>query len=190
MTTTAPSTVARARPGAPTREQLLVGRLLRDLVQLRAWRLALPGCRSPLGYQLDALRAGALGDGCSGTRGAGGREAPEPVAGVPTSHPLDDRYRALAALPGHRVRALLVEGSSTRIDAPARVLEAADLGAGPRTAPVVLSVEEAVGWWGASRRQQAAWAAKVITKDRTPALAGMAAAGTAILVASAEEWVS
>ena len=172
---------------APTREQLLIGRLLRDLAALRAWRLALPGCRSPLGYQLEALRVGALGDGCSGTRGAGGREAPAPRP-APAPHPLDERYRALEGLPGHRVRALLVEGWSTRIDAPARALYAADLGASPRTEPVALTVEQAVGWWGTSTRQRAAWAAKVVARDRAPALAGMHAAGTAILVAAAEEW--
>ena len=173
---------------APTREQLLIGRLLRDLAVLRAWRLALPGCRSPLGYQLEALRVGALGDGCSGTRGAGGREAPEPQP-APAPHPLDARYRALEGLPGHRVRQLLVEGHTTRIDAPARTLYAPDLGAGPRVAPVDLDTEQAVGWWGASTRQRAAWAAKVITRDRAPALAGMRAAGTAILVAAAKEWI-
>lgn len=179
---------AASRPGAPTREEVLVARLLRDLAVLRAWRLALPGCRSPLGYQLDALRAGALGDGCTGTRGTGGREAPEPSSAVPLSHPLDDRYRALAQLPGHAVRALLVEGHTVRIDAPARVLYATDLGAGPRVAPVSLDVEQAVGWWGCSVRQRAAWAAKVLSGDRAPALAGMRALGVAVLAKSGEEW--
>jgi len=178
---------ALVRPGAPTPSQQLVAALLRDLVVLRSWRLALPGCRSPLGYQLDALRAGALGDGCSGTRGAGGREAPEPSAAVPLSHPLDDRYRSLARAPGHAVRALLVEGHSTRIDTPARVLYGADLGAGPRV-EVELTVEQAVGWWATTTRQRAAWAARVLDRDRAPALAGMTALGEAVLLASAREW--
>lgn len=182
-------TVARARDLGPTPSQQLVARLLRDLVVLRAWRLALPGCRSPLGYQLDALRAGALGDGCSGTRGVGGREAPEPSASVPLSHPLDDRYRSLAREPGHAVRALLVEGHTVRIDTPARVLYATDLGAGPRVAPVELDVEQAVGWWGCSVRQRAAWAAKVVQGDRAPALAGMRSLGATVLAKSGEEWV-
>ena len=169
------------RPAAPVgwRPSRGVAGMLRDLAAIRAHRLTLPGPQSSMGGILDAARLGAVGDGCSGTKGsATQREDPEPRS--VREHPAEAHLRSREG-DHRRVWALFLDG---------RVAHHASTGAVERigTTDVVLTTEAAVGWHLATPAARAAVALKVATRDRRPALALLERDGAARLESAAKEW--
>lgn len=153
--------------------------MLRDLAALRAHRLLPGGPKSSMGGILDAARLGAVGDGCSGTKGsATQREDPEPRS--VREHPAEAHLRSREG-DHRRVWTLFLDGL---------VALHVSTGAVERigTTDVTLTTEAAVGWRLATPAARAAVALKVATRDRRPALALLERDGAARLESAAKEW--